>query len=483
MRLSGRFDTGPATFYDNVAPFAGWSRSTAFDVSWQPTPRLSQSIGYQRVDFRRADTRERVYDLDLVNTRTTFQFTKQFFFRAIAQYDSLRARVLTDLLASYELQPGTVAFVGYGSLYERRAYLDDEWVSGTGELPHHSTRVLPEGVVPVSVPKVLLMRDNASRGVNHAAHQTRSILGHQGVARIFRRLLAALFLAAVVLAALQLFEGGRAFTVRSYVRAERLWSRDFPIVRAKGFVRSFEPMLTRVGLLRPVRIEVEPHINLLLDPNDAIARTILVSRAGRWEPEVWRAISGGLSQGAVFFDVGAHIGYDTLKAAAAVGDTGRVVAFEPNPGTVAQLRSNVEASGARNIIVQAIACTDSDTTLTLFDSTPGGNSGATSLSRENAGPVTRSYTVRGRPIDDVVRELRLERLDVLKADVEGAELIVLRGATETLKKFHPKLILEVVPRQLSNMGTSVDELEAFVKSLGYTTSKTVDYKNKEYTVN
>jgi hypothetical protein len=133
MRLSGRFDAGPATFYDNVAPFAGWSRSAAFDVSWQPTPRLSQSIGYQRIDFRRADTRERVYDLDLVNTRTTFQFTKQFFLRVIAQYDSLRARVLTDLLASYELQPGTVAFVGYGSLYERRAFFNDEWVSGEGE--------------------------------------------------------------------------------------------------------------------------------------------------------------------------------------------------------------------------------------------------------------------------------------------------------------------------------------------------------------
>jgi hypothetical protein len=133
MRLNGRFDAGPATFYDNVAPFAGWSRSAAVDVSWQPTPRLSQSIGYQRVDFRRGDTRERVYDLDLVNTRTTFQFTKQFFLRAIAQYDSLRARVLTDLLASYELQPGTVAFVGYGSLYEKRAFLGDEWVSGEGE--------------------------------------------------------------------------------------------------------------------------------------------------------------------------------------------------------------------------------------------------------------------------------------------------------------------------------------------------------------
>jgi hypothetical protein len=132
MRLNGRFDTGPAVYYDQVAPFEGRSRSTSFEVSWQPTPRLSQSIGYQRVDFRRADTGARVYDLDLVNTNTTFQFSKQFFLRAIAQYDSLRARVLTDLLASYELRPGTVAFAGYGSLFEQREFADGEWTGGRG---------------------------------------------------------------------------------------------------------------------------------------------------------------------------------------------------------------------------------------------------------------------------------------------------------------------------------------------------------------
>jgi FkbM family methyltransferase len=285
-----------------------------------------------------------------------------------------------------------------------------------------------------------------------------------------------------LVAALQLPEWGGVFTVRSYVRAERLWSRDLPVVSAKGLLRRLEPALVRVGLLRPVRVEIEPGVSLMLDPHDAVSRTILVSRAGQWEPEIWDAISSGLSRGAVFFDVGAHIGYDSLKASVLVGDEGRVVAFEPNPNTLVQLRSNIEASAARNVLIQPIACTDTDTTLTLFDSTLGGNSGSSSLSRENAGPVTRSYTVRGRPIDDVVIELGLERLDVLKADVEGAEVVVLRGAANTLKRFHPELILEVVPRQLANMGTSVDELEAFVRSLGYHNNRQVDYKNKAYTI-
>jgi hypothetical protein len=132
VRLSGSLDWGSATYYHETDPFAGWSRTTSLNVSWQPTARLSQSIGHQRVDFRRADTGQRVYDLDLLNTRTTFQFSKLFFLRAIAQYDSLRERLLMDILASYELRPGTVAYAGYGSLYERRDFVEDEWVPGAG---------------------------------------------------------------------------------------------------------------------------------------------------------------------------------------------------------------------------------------------------------------------------------------------------------------------------------------------------------------
>jgi len=300
--------------------------------------------------------------------------------------------------------------------------------------------------------------------------------------RIFRLALGLALVLAIVLVVLQLFEAGRVFTVRSYVRGERAWSLYFPVDSAKGLVARLDPLMTRVGLLRPVRVEVEPRVSLLLDPNDDVSRTILISRASRWEPEVWDSISSGLSNGAVFFDVGAHIGYDSLKASALVGEDGRVVAFEPNPNTLTALRSNIAASGARNVIVQPIACTDVETTLTLFDSTLGGNSGSSSLSEKNAGPVTRSYTVRGRPIDDVVGELGLKRLDVLKADVEGAELLVLRGSAQTLRRFHPKLILEVVPRQLANMNTSVAELEAFLEDLGYNTMREVDYKNREWTL-
>lgn len=53
--------------------------------------------------------------------------------RAIAQYDSSRARMLTDFLGSYELVPGTVAYAGYGALYERRSWDGTQLLQGAGD--------------------------------------------------------------------------------------------------------------------------------------------------------------------------------------------------------------------------------------------------------------------------------------------------------------------------------------------------------------
>ena len=62
--------------------------------------------------FDHALTGEHVYDIDLIYSRTTYQFSRQFFVRGIAQYDSSRSRVLTDFLASYQLRPGRSSMPG-----------------------------------------------------------------------------------------------------------------------------------------------------------------------------------------------------------------------------------------------------------------------------------------------------------------------------------------------------------------------------------
>jgi len=133
LRPQARVNWGGATYYDNIDPFQGRSVDTSVGALIQPNGRFSEDVQFQRIDFDRASTGERVYTVSLVNTRTTYQFTRALAARAIVQYDGQRERVLTDFLGSYEPRPGTVVFVGYGSLYERRAWLEDHWEEHEGQ--------------------------------------------------------------------------------------------------------------------------------------------------------------------------------------------------------------------------------------------------------------------------------------------------------------------------------------------------------------
>ena len=70
--------------------------------------------------------------VNVLNTRTTFLINRYFALRGILQFDSSRHQLLTDLLASWELLPGTVAYAGYGSLVERQDWDGTQLVPGTG---------------------------------------------------------------------------------------------------------------------------------------------------------------------------------------------------------------------------------------------------------------------------------------------------------------------------------------------------------------
>jgi hypothetical protein len=67
-----------------------------------------------------------VFDVDIVNTKSVYQFDKHFLVRFIEQWDSSRGELLSDFLASYEFVPGTVVHAGYGSLFERLGFEDSQ---------------------------------------------------------------------------------------------------------------------------------------------------------------------------------------------------------------------------------------------------------------------------------------------------------------------------------------------------------------------
>lgn len=120
LNVGGSLQAGPAVFYDPVDPFQGMRHARSLRVTFQPNAKLAHNLSYTFVSFERESTNERVFDIHIVNIRNVYQFTPEFFVRAIAQLDTSRRRILTDFLASYELMPGTVVYAGYGSLLDRQ---------------------------------------------------------------------------------------------------------------------------------------------------------------------------------------------------------------------------------------------------------------------------------------------------------------------------------------------------------------------------
>ena len=123
---------GRSLYYDDD-PFLGNTMNVNVSALFQFGGRFSEDVQFSHSRFDRISTGERVYTVDVVNTRTTYQFSKELAVRAILRFDSQRHRVLTDFLGSYDLRPGTVVYVGYGSLYQQRAYRDAQWIDGEGD--------------------------------------------------------------------------------------------------------------------------------------------------------------------------------------------------------------------------------------------------------------------------------------------------------------------------------------------------------------
>jgi FkbM family methyltransferase len=245
----------------------------------------------------------------------------------------------------------------------------------------------------------------------------------------------------------------------------RAWHAHWSLAAGEQFPDRLAPLFEPFV---PVWVQVEPGVTMLLDPNDSVSSTILA--CGEWEPKTWHALEQHLPPGGTFVDVGAHIGWYSLKAAKAVGPKGRVIAVEPNQETLLRLRDNIRASGASAVVAVApVACSDSETTLKFYAASRA-NTGESSLSATDAsqaGAVAASYPVRARRLDDIVREVGVARVDAVKIDVEGAEFLVLKGAVETLARYRPVVVVELADRQLKSMGTSVEEVKAFLRTHGY----------------
>ncbi len=170
-----------------------------------------------------------------------------------------------------------------------------------------------------------------------------------------------------------------------------------------------------------------------------------------------------LKPGYVFIDAGAYHGWYSLVASTVVGDSGLVLAFEPNPDAYAILTRNLMLNARRNIQIFNFALSDSEGSVTLYRGPD--DEVASSLSRVPGWKGEEQ--VMARRLTDVLEELDVRRVDVMKVDVEGAEASVLRGALGTLQESNPLVVFEVNPAAAKNMGVSERSAWDLLGGLGY----------------
>ncbi len=237
------------------------------------------------------------------------------------------------------------------------------------------------------------------------------------------------------------------------------WARLFPAAYYLG---------NQTVLLRTVFGQ-----SLYLDTRDTTLTPRLMLD-GYWEKNVTRALLQFLSPGATFVEIGSNLGYFTTLAAARVGSSGRVYAFEANPSVADLLERNVALNGQQGwvrVVRQAVSDSVGEAAFHCFKYEQG-SSTLRSIERlrlQELGDQVAVVNVPTVTLDAYFAHTDL-RIDVVKMDAEGAEPLILAGMREVLER-NPKLILimEFATEMIRQSAGDPRSFALEIERLGYQT--------------
>ncbi|MEK6280173.1 MAG: FkbM family methyltransferase [Acidobacteriota bacterium] len=172
----------------------------------------------------------------------------------------------------------------------------------------------------------------------------------------------------------------------------------------------------------------------------------------------------------VFFDVGSNFGYYSMLVSQLSHKQARVYAFEPLARNYDLLNDNKALNGFERLETFKLALSNA-TGETDFLVPQLGNMGHGKIDVRDDGERggAGSEKVQTTTLDNFVREQGVEKIDFIKVDIEGAEVLFLEGAAETLREFRPLMMMEFNPASLEEFGTSADVLLRMLRALDYKT--------------
>ena len=252
-----------------------------------------------------------------------------------------------------------------------------------------------------------------------------------------------------------------SFLLLPYTRRELPgWSRLMRLAGYGAALGGAQRMLPGWSAMPKVIVIGKRHgFKMKLDRSDwAQCSTYFLGRY--YELGVQRTLDKLLRKGDIFVDIGANIGMISLHARYLVGATGSVICFEPNPECANVLDEHMAMNGILNVNVRRCALAETSGILTL------------SLTSEHTGTATLakvSGAVRSLSVPVCVGDEELIGIvpRLIKIDVEGFELQVLKGLKKTLIQHKPFIITELVQDHLNRAGSSISEVSEFLIDIGY----------------
>lgn len=228
---------------------------------------------------------------------------------------------------------------------------------------------------------------------------------------------------------------------------------DYKYAKISGSV----PVITRLG--KDLRVRVWS--------KDVLARSIYVKRYH--EPHLCKAVQKFIKEGMTVIDAGANLGQYTLIAGSTVGPKGQVHSFEPSPRIFRELEFNVELNNLKNICsINQLALSDRPGKANLSRYEPGKEVYG-SLGKSNWGGEIIGYDeVDIVTIENYCEQNKINKVNFMKMDIEGAELFALKGAGAILKGDDaPTILMEIADLNTQGFGYSAIEIYDYLQECGY----------------
>jgi FkbM family methyltransferase len=243
-----------------------------------------------------------------------------------------------------------------------------------------------------------------------------------------------------------------------------MYARHFPLQRGKQrMVHALWKLLISEPYEREVRLK-QADVTMICDIRHYIQRTIYF--LGTYEPHDCAFWMQRARQSQTIFDLGANVGIYSLLASAA-NPAARIHAFEPTPELAGAFKRNVARNYMTNIVVNS-AAVGSRTGLAYLNRCVGDDGTNEGMNFVLSQQVDGAVPIQTVSIDDYCADRAIQRIDLMKLDIEGGELGALQGSTILLERSAVGCImLELMDWAAARSGTTVGSIVGLLESFGY----------------